>query len=398
VVATVARIVGDLGVAEVAAQEAYVAALATWPKDGMPDHPRSWLIGVAKHKALDAVRRESNRSAKEMEAALATSISAQHGASPSLVDDQLSLLFMCCHPALSSSAQVALTLRAVCGLTTREIAASFLMHESTMAKRLTRTKEKISQSGIPFRLPKPSELDERLGSVLRVVYLAFTEGHMASAGDSLTRPELCDDAIWLARELCRLLPDEHETLGLLSLLLLTDARRPARTDAEGGLVLLEDQDRTRWDTALIVEGEALVTEALRRGAPGSYQIQAAIAACHATAASAETTDWVQISMLYRELMRYDPSPVNEANRAVAVGMSDGPAVGLAILAPLLTGAPLRDWTKVHVAHGYLLGRLGHIDAALGAYRRAIELGPPPAERASILRQADQLQRRTSPTI
>jgi len=279
-VAVLCRVTGDLGAAEDAVQEACVAALERWPAAGVPDNAAGWLIGVARHKAVDRLRREAARGAKEAaymrEAYEAGDVSPQP-------DDMLSLMFLCCHPALDVSARVALTLRCVCGLSTAQIAAAFLVPEATMAKRLVRAKAKIRDAGIPFRVPGQEELPQRLGAVLRVIYVLFTEGHMASEGDALVRGELCDSAISLARGVCGLLPGEPEAMGLLALLLLTDARRPARTDNQGELVLLEDQDRALWDRGKIAEGDAVLRAALCQGRPGPYQLHAAIAACHSTA-------------------------------------------------------------------------------------------------------------------
>jgi RNA polymerase sigma-70 factor (ECF subfamily) len=279
--------------------------------------------------------------------------------------------------------RVALTLRSVCGLATAEIAAAFLVPEPTMAQRLVRAKRKIRQAGISFGVPGAEYLAARLDAVLRVVYLMFTEGHRASGGPSLVRGELCDAAVRLARVLARLMPGEPEVMGLLALLLLTDARRDARIDAEGSLVLLEDQDRSRWNTEMIAEGEALVERALWAGRPGPYQLHAAIAACHS---ATPVTDWPQIAALYGELLHYEPSPVVEANRAVAVGMADGPAAGLEILDGVRDHPQLVRWPQLHIARAELLGRLGRRDEALAAYRTALSLEPPPAERAYLERR------------
>jgi RNA polymerase sigma-70 factor (ECF subfamily) len=309
--------------------------------------------------------------------------------------DDLGLIFLCCHPALDPAVRVALTLRSVCGLTTAEIAAAFLMPEPTMAKRLVRAKAKIRNAGIPFRVPAADELTRRLPAVLRVVYLVFTEGHMATSGDALVRGELCDTAVTLARTLADLMPDEPEVFGLLALLLLTDARRAARTDDLGRLVLLDDQDRSRWDASLIEEGEVLVERALRMGRPGPYQLHAAIAACHSGAAVAEATDWRQIALLYAELVRHEPTPVVEANRAVAVAMSEGPAAGLVILDAVGHDPQLERWPQLHVARAELLRRLGRTDDAVAAFRAALALEPPAAERDSIVRRLRELEARPS---
>ena len=389
-VATLCRLTGDLGAAEDAVQEACVVALEQWPSTGVPDNALGWLIGVARHKALDHLRREAVRGTKEAASMRELNeIGAEPDASPH-ADDTLSLMFMCCHPALSLEARVALTLRSVCGLSTGQIAAAFLIPEATMAKRLVRAKAKIREAGIPFRVPASGELPSLLGAVLRVVYLVFTEGHMASRGDALVRGDLCDTAIWFARGIVGLLPGEPEAMGLLALLLLTDARRAARSDDLGELVLLEDQDRRRWDTAMIAEGEAILKDALRQGRPGPYQLHAAIAACHSTAASADRTDWRQIALLYAELIRYEPTPVVEANRAVALAMAEGPAAGLVILDALAHHPQLQRWPQLHVARAELLKRLGRSSEAIELYTSALELEPPPASRSFITRRIREL--------
>jgi RNA polymerase sigma-70 factor (ECF subfamily) len=373
--------VGDLEVAEDAVQDACLVALDRWPTAGVPANPSAWLAGVARHKALDRLRRESRRVVKETAAMRATVL----GDTPAEVvpDDELALIFLCCHPSLDPGVRVALTLRSVCGLATAEIAAAFLVPEPTMAQRLVRAKRKIRQAGISFGVPEGDFLFARLGAVLRVVYLVFTEGHRASGGPELVRGALCDTAIRLARALVRLLPGEAEAAGLLALLLLTDARRDARLGADGALVLLEDQDRTRWNTTMIGEGEVLVEQALRMGRPGPYQIHAAIAACHS---AAPVTDWPQIAALYGELLRHEPSPVVEANRAVAVGMADGPEAGLRILDGVREHPRLVGWPQLHIARAELLRRLGRHDEAQASYRTALSLGPPPPERAHIERR------------
>jgi RNA polymerase sigma-70 factor (ECF subfamily) len=393
-VAAVTRATGDLGAAEDAVQEACVAALAAWPERGLPANPAGWLVTVARRRAVDVARREARRGDKEAAAMRDHSWRSEptNGPPAGDRDDELALVFMCCHPALAPEARVALTLRAVCGLSTAEIAAAFLVPEATMAKRLVRAKHKIRAAGVPFRVPAGPEVGERLAAVLLVVYVAFTEGHMTAgpSGSGPVRPDVCDAAIALARGLATRLPDEPEVLGLLALLLLTDARRAARVDAAGDVVVLEDQDRARWDAALIGEGEDLLERALRMGRPGAYQLHAAIAACHSGAARAEDTDWRQIALLYGELVRYEPSPVVEANRAVAVAMSEGPDAGLVILDALAHDPRMDRWPRLHVARAELLRRLARTDDAAAAYRRALELEPPGAERAHVARRLADL--------
>jgi RNA polymerase sigma-70 factor, ECF subfamily len=384
--AEVARATGRLDVAEDSVQDACVVAVQQWDAGHMPRDPQAWLTGVARHKALDRLRRESRRPAKEATAKEATGPVGGTAGPARSADEDLWLIYLCCHPALSQEARIALTLRAVGGLTTAEIAAAFLVPEATMAKRLTRAKNKIRDSGLALAMPRAELLQTRTADVLRVVYLIFSEGHQASSGDDLLRPDLCVAGVNLARGLAARLPRDPEVLGLLALLLLTDARRAARTDDGGDLVLLEEQDRARWDQAMIADGEALLVEALRMGQPGPYQLWAAIAACHSTAASAAATDWRQISVLYGELLKYDPSPVTEANRAIAVAMAEGPAAGLTILDVVLGHPQLATWPRIHVARADLLARMGRDEEAARAYRTALELEPPAAERRYIQRR------------
>jgi len=372
-------------------QEACAAAVAQWPRDGLPPNPRAWLIATAWHKAVDAMRRDALRADREV-AALGLAMRAEPavvadpgpaGAAVLAGDDELALIFACCHPALDPAVRVALTLRSVCGLSTSEVAAAFVVDERAMAQRLVRAKRKIRQAGIPLTVPGSTELAGRLGAVLRVVYLVFTEGHRASSGPELIRADLCEEAIRLARGLAALLPAEPEVSGLLALLLLTDARRPARTAADGLPILLADQDRTAWDQAKIAEGDALLTGALRAGRPGPYQLHAAIAACHSTAASAEATDWPQIAALYSELVRHEPTAVVAANQAVAVAMAGRPQHGLAMLDELTASGRLDRWPQLHIARAELLRRAGREAEALAAYRSALAAGPPATERAFI---------------
>jgi RNA polymerase sigma-70 factor (ECF subfamily) len=390
-VASVTRLVGDLATAEDAVQEACLAALVQWQAEGQPANPRAWLIGVARHKALDAVRRDARRGVKEA-AALREWGEAGTPQPPGPVpdNDELGLIFMCCHPALDPAGRVALTLRSVCGLSTAEVASMFLVPEATMAKRLTRTKRKIRDAGIPLRVPAPETIADRLDAVLRVIYLVFTEGYKASVNATLVRVGLCDTATGLARAVRALLPDEPEVAGLLALLLLTDARRAARVDAAGDLVLLAEQDRTLWNRAMIDEGEALLEQALRTARPGPYQLHAAIAACHSTTPRAADTDWRQIALLYAELLRYEPTPVVEANRAVALAMVEGPAAGLAILDTLAQHPHLRHWPQLHIARADLLRRLDRRAEATDAYRAALGLDVSRAERTFIAKRIDQL--------
>lgn len=376
VLATLTRHLGDLDLAEDAVQDAVVRALERWPRDGVPDNPAAWLTTTARHAALDRVRREAKRGPKE-EAAMTVHDGPAEVPEPSMVrDDQLRLLFTCCHPAIAPDARVALALRTLCGLTTEEIAAAFLVPTSTMAQRLVRAKKKIARARIPYRVPPDHELPDRLDAVLAVVYVVFTEAHNATSGDDVVRTDLAEEAIRLARLLVELMPDVPECQGLLALLLATHARRASRLDDAGELVLLADQDRTAWDHAAIAEADALVRTALGRRTPGPYQVQAAIACCHGTAATAGATDWPQIAELYGVLETLRPDPVVRLNRAVAVAEASGAAAGLAVVDGI---EGLDRWHRYHAVRGELLHRLGRAAEAEVAFRAALAGDPSPAE-------------------
>ncbi|HYL70373.1 MAG TPA: DUF6596 domain-containing protein, partial [Candidatus Dormibacteraeota bacterium] len=374
-----------------AVQDACAVALHDWPVKGVPANPRAWLIGTARHKALDRFRRESRRAHIEAAGMSELQRPVSDIEDPAR-DDALSLIFTCCHPALDVNVRVPLTLRSVCGLSTTAIATVFLVPEATMAQRLVRAKRKIRDAGIPFRVPPREALPARINDVLRVVYLMYTEGHRVSRGPEVVRTDLCEEAIRLARVLRELLPDEPEVTGLLALLLLTDARRPGRVDDQGHIVLLADQDRTRWNREQIAEGAALVDTALQQRQPGTYQLQAAIAALHSTAASTQDTDWREIAAVYGELIRHEPSPVVEANRAVAVAMAEGPAAGLVILDTLRANPQMDRWPQLHMARADMLDRLERRRDAADAYRLALQLEPPDAEREFIARRIRELTR------
>ena len=381
VLATLIRLLGDFDLAEEALHEAFVAALDAW-RAGLPGNPRAWLVSTGRFKAIDVLRRRARFD--DSVARIGLEVASEHpdpaaGADASLADDPLRLIFTCCHPALPPDAQVALTLREVCGLTTEEIARAFLVGPPTIAQRIVRAKSKIREAGIPYEVPGAAELHERLAPVLRVVYLVFNEGYAASSGRDLTRADLSDEAIRLGRLLCDLLPDA-EGQGLLALMLLTESRRRARTTAAGEIVLLGEQDRGLWDVALIAEGVALVERALASGRAGSYALQAAIAAVHAEAPDAASTDWTQIVALYDVLLRCAPSPVVELNRAAALAMRDGPAAGLALIDAILARGELADYGPAHSARAELLRRLQRDAEAAVAYRQALGLSRLEPER------------------
>jgi RNA polymerase sigma-70 factor (ECF subfamily) len=389
IVATLIGLTGDWDLAEECAQDAFAQALQRWPRDGIPRRPGAWLTTTARNRATDRLRREAVGVAKLRQAAT-LSVPDEPGDDEAAVsgipDDRLRLMFTCCHPALAFELRVALTLRTLAGLTTGEIARAFLVSEDTMSKRLVRAKRKIRNAGIPFRIPPAHLLPERTASVLGVLYLLFNEGYAASAGADLVRQNLTAEAIRLARILAQLMPDEPEAGGLLALMLLHDARRAARINAAGELVPLEEQDRRRWDASEIKEGVQLLEAALRRGRPGPYQVQAAIAACHSTAPEAADTDWAQIAALYGQLSRLVPSALVKLNRAVAVGMRDGPAAGLALVEQLEDSGELAGYHLLPATRADLLRRLGRTDEAALAYREALELASTDPERHYLTRR------------
>ena len=391
VLATLIRLLGDFEAAEEALHDAFRAALEQWPRDGVPGNPRAWLVSAGRFKAIDGMRRRSRFDQLDESgpvAEVAVEDTAAWADEESVEDDRLRLVFTCCHPALAPDAQIALTLREVCGLTTEEIAQAFLTPAPTLAQRIVRAKAKIRNARIPYRVPDPAELPARLGAVLRVIYLVFNEGYAASSGASVTRHDLSSEAIRLGRLLVELLP-EAEARGLLALMLLHESRRAARSTPEGELILLEDQDRSLWDRALIDEGAELVEQALRRPV-GPYAVQAAIAAVHATARSSAETDWNEIVGLYDVLRRIEPSPVVELNRAVAVAMRDGPAAGISLIEAILERGDLTDYRPAHAARAELYRRLGSIDDARDAYRRAIALTKQAPERRYLERRLAEL--------
>ncbi|GHF13999.1 RNA polymerase sigma24 factor [Streptomyces spiralis] len=394
VLTALVRRYGHFDACEDATQEALLLAATHWSESGLPDNPRGWLITVAGHRLLDAFRSEQSRRRRE-DAVMAATPQSELLARPADADpgadrdDSLTLLFLCCHPALTTPSQIALTLRAVGGLTTAQIAAAFLVPEATMAQRISRAKQTIRTSEIPFAMPQAEERAERLRVVLHVLYLIFNEGYTTTAGTDLTAPQLSDEAIRLTRGLHRLLPDDGECAGLLALMLLTDARRPARISTDGSLVPLEEQDRTLWNRRLIAEGTAVITEALARGPVGPYQLQAAVAALHDEADHIDATDWPQILRLYELLEHIAPNPMVTLNRAVAVAMVHGPAAGLELLAPLASDKRMASHHRLHAARAHLLERAGDHVAATAAYREAARRATNALERRYLTTKASR---------
>jgi RNA polymerase sigma-70 factor, ECF subfamily len=399
ILATLIGLLGDFDLAEEMLQEAYAVALQKWPSEGTPANPRSWLISTARHKAIDRLRREQRfgQKAEEIAKTAEIAVGPESETEEEMVgDDRLRLIFTCCHPSLPLEARVALTLRTVCGITTEEISRAFLVPLATMAQRLVRAKGKIREAGIPYRVPSQEELRDRLDGVLLVVYLIFNEGYLASSGDALIRRELCAEAIRLGRVLCGLLPGQAEALALLGLMLLHDSRRDARVSAEGELILLEEQDRSLWHGEQVREGTQIVESALRRGAAGMYAVQASIAALHANAKTAAETDWAQIAALYDVLLRLQASPVIEVNRAVAVAMARSIEEGLALLDKIETREELEEFHLLPAARADLLRRLGMMEEAAEAYRRALALTTNDIERRFLRRRLGEIEKLNDP--
>ena len=389
VLATLIRLLGDFDRAEEAMQDAFRAAVERWPEDGVPDNPAAWLITAGRYKAIDRVRKQARLELGDVDEHAAPALDPMELDERHLADDQLRLVFTCCHPALPPDAQVALTLREVCGLTTEAIASAFLTPVATLYQRIVRAKAKIRDDQIPYRVPEPAELGERLDAVLRVVYLVFNEGYATSSGAALVRADLSGEALRLGRVLVELLP-EPEVLGLLALMLFAEARRDTRTSPDGDLVLLPDQDRSRWDRARIAEGRVLVERALRARGFGAYALQAAIAAVHAEAPTAGATDWPQIVGLYDLLWKVEPTPVVELNRAAAIAMRDGPAAGLALVDAVVARGDLADYHLAHATRADLLRRLGRTADARAAYQRALALTRQEPERRFLERRLREL--------
>ncbi len=395
ILATLIRLLGDFDLAEEVVQEAFVAALEQWPAEGIPANPRAWLVSTARHKAVDRLRRRIRFQEKQKElerlVVLEEQMTAPDPPDSTVADDRLRLIFTCCHPALAIEAQIALTLRTLGGLSTEEIARAFLVPVATMAQRLVRAKQKIRTAGIPYQIPPDDLLPERLDGVLRTVYLVFNEGYAATLGDTLVRHELCAEAIRLGRLLCELLPASPEARALLALMLLHDSRRDARLNADGGIVLLEEQDRRRWNRAQIHEGLTLLQEALRTGDASEYALQAAIAGLHARAERAEDTDWRQIAQFYDLLLRIQPSPVVDLNRAVAVAMADGPEHGLRLIDEIEARGELHNYHLLPAARADLLRRLGRWTEAAAAYKHALALVTNAAERRFLERRLAEVE-------
>jgi RNA polymerase sigma-70 factor, ECF subfamily len=390
VVAYLIRVTGDWDLAEESAQDAFAKALERWPRDGVPTSPAAWIRTIARNRAIDSMRRTATGKAKLQEAAIANLPDDPDDADDSgIPDDRLRLIFTCCHPALPIEAQVALTLRTLVGLSTNEIARAFLVPTETMAKRLVRAKHKIRDAAIPYRVPPAHQLPERTGAVLAVLYALFNEGYSATSGAALVREGLCAEAIRLGRLLVELMPDEPEALGLLSLMVSHEARRPARLDAAGDLVILENQDRALWDAAAIAEAAQILDTAIRLERPGPYQVMAAIAACHASASTAAATDWHEIALLYQRLSQMIPSPVVALNRAVAVAMAEGPAAGLSLVEEIERNGELSDYYLLPATRADLLRRLGRGTQAVAAYRRALELAQTDAERRYLAKRLEE---------